>query len=108
MFVSEFWNDMFKAGPGEAKFEVVDSYGDVYEATVIDVHRRARDPWGEAFQGEEECYIIFQTDDGRFFKKTGYESSYDENDIDWDDEYYVVREVFGEVKTVTTFVPKGN
>lgn len=42
---------------------------------------RERDSYGEAYEGEGECYLIFEVD-GKFFKKHGYESSYD-SDVDW-------------------------
>jgi hypothetical protein len=72
-------------------------------ATVVELRRRERDRYGEGFEGDGGCYVIFQVGN-RFFKKKFWESSYSENDVNfYNDE---VEEVFGEVKTVTTFIPK--
>jgi hypothetical protein len=71
-------------------------------ATVVEVVRRARDSYGEGYEGEGSGYLIFQVGN-RYFKKTFYESSYSDEITFWDND---VEEVFGQVKTVMTFIPK--
>ena len=100
MYLSDNWNQMFEEGAG-SKHEVVPvTTGN--EAEVLEVSGRPRDKYGEAYQDDDECYIIFRVGD-RFFKKTGYESSYGDEERSWNGP---VTEVFGETKTVTVFVPK--
>lgn len=72
-------------------------------ATVVFIQRRDRDSYGEGFEGDGSSgYFIFQVGN-RFFKKSFHESSFNEMDLDfWDDPI----EVFGEVKTEITFIPK--
>lgn len=99
MYVSNNWTEMFEAGIG-SKHSVA-PLDNTVEATVVDVKGRLRDPHGEAFEGDDECHIVFQVGD-RFFMKTGSESSYEE-EFDWDGP---ITEVFGETKTVTIFKRK--
>lgn len=100
MYATNDWDELFRGGLGY----VADVYPLVNpgQATVVEIHERATDGYGEPLQGEDEIYIIFEVD-GRFFKKTGSQGSYDEN-RSWDGS---VREVFGSTKTITVFVPKG-
>lgn len=100
MYLSNNWNDMFDSGAGSKHKVVPSNVSD--EAEVLEVKGRYRDPYGEALQGDEECYIIFRVGE-RFFKKTGWESSYGDEDRHWDGP---VTEVFGSTKTITVFVPK--
>lgn len=98
MYVSNNWDRLYEAGAGTVhKVAPVDQS---LNATILEVRSRPKDPEGEAYQYDDECYIIFQVGD-RFFKKTGTESSYDEERY-WDGP---VVEVFGTTKTVTVFVP---
>lgn len=102
MYVANDWDKMFDAGVGST--HNVSPLSNTVQAKVVEVHSRNRDPYGEAYQDDDEPYIIFEVD-GRFFKKTGYESSYSEDDRSWEGD---VTEVFGTTKTVTVFVPKGS
>jgi hypothetical protein len=101
MYTTDNWNRLFRGGVGSTHKVVPLAQGT--EATVLEVHERPSDNYGEYFQGDDEVYIIFQVGD-RFFKKTGRMDSYDEI-LTWDGP---VTEVFGTTKTVTVFVPKGN
>lgn len=49
--------------------------------SFVEFNGRERDSYGEAYEGEGECFLIF-SDGDKFYKKHGYESSY-ENDVDW-------------------------
>lgn len=100
MYVANDWDKLFQGGVGTTHKVVPVATGT--DAVILEVHGRPKDQYGEAMQGDEECYIIFQVGD-RFFKKTGYEDSYDEERT-WNGP---VVEVFGTTKTVTVFVPAG-
>lgn len=99
MYVSNDWDELFDGGVGST--HKVTPLSTTVDCEVLEIHARPRDRWGEAEQGEDECYIIFRVGD-RFFKKTGFESSYDE-DRSWNGD---VTEVFGSTKTITIFEPR--
>lgn len=99
MYASNEW-DRLDYRPAGTKFKV-NELGPVVEAELVEFSHREKDRWNEPIQGEDECHIIFKVGD-RYFKKTGYESSYDEV-ISWNGE---VIEVFPETKTVYEFRSK--
>jgi hypothetical protein len=101
MYTTDNWDAMFRSGLGSKHNVVPLAQGT--EATVVEVHNRPTDGYGDYLQSEDEIYVIFQVGN-RFFKKTGRMDSYDEI-RSWDGP---VTEVFGTTKTVIVFVPKGN
>lgn len=101
MYIAKNWDAMVYGGVGSThSVSPLPVTEDI--ATVVHVERRARDSYGEGYEGEGAGYLIFQVGT-RFFKKNFYESSYHDEITFWDDD---VEEVKGEVKTVMTFVPK--
>lgn len=73
-------------------------------ATVVEVRRRARDEDGEGYEGDwGNSYVIFKVGN-RFFKKSFSEGSFNDRDLYFYDDD--VEEVYGEVKTVMTFIPR--
>lgn len=68
------------------------------EATVVEVVNRESDSFGEYYEGDGEISLVFRVGD-RYFRKTGYQSSYGE-DRSWDGE---IVEVFPETRTITAF-----
>jgi hypothetical protein len=101
LYTTENWDSMVDNGVGSTHtVKPISMTEDT--ATVVFIKRRDRDRYGEAYEGDNECFLIFQVGN-RFFKQKFGESSYH------DDEFYFYdapEEVFGEVKTVITFVPK--
>jgi hypothetical protein len=103
MYTAKNW-DLFVLNGVGSKHEVEPVPTTGFTATVVDLRRRERDEDGEGYEGgDPNCYVIFQVGD-RFFRRYFSESSFDENELWW---YKDVEEVFGEVKTTTTFKLKG-
>ena len=102
MYTTNNWEALVNQGVGSTHtVKPISTNEEV--ATVVEIKRRERDSYGEAYEGEGDAYVIFQVG-SRFFRKKFWESSYNEYDLTfWDDE---PEEVFGQVKTTTIFVPK--
>ena len=103
MYKANDWEEMVLGGVGSTH-KVTPLATTEETATVVEVKRRERDSYSEGYEGEGGGYVIFQVGD-RFFKKEFYESSFNEYFSFWDDD---VEEVYGEVRSVMTFVPKEN
>jgi hypothetical protein len=96
MYVANNWETLFSARLG-TKHKVYPTY-DPQEAEVV-VRQGATDEGDGGTYGE--CYLVFKVTDSdgneRFFKKTGYETSYGDDERVWDGE---VIEVFPKTKVV--------
>ena len=103
MYTTKNWDALVFQGVG-SKHTVKPLPVTEDEATVVFIQRRPRDEDGEGYEGGAICYVIFQVGN-RFFKKEFSEGSFNENDLYfWENS--PVEEVFGEVQTTITFVPK--
>lgn len=103
MYETKNWNALVFQGVG-SKHQVKPLPVTEDTATVVDIRRRERDDDGEGYEGDwGTCYVIFQVGD-RFFRKSFSESSFNENDLWWNDD---IEEVQGEVTTTTVFKLKG-
>lgn len=101
MYTTKNWDALVFGGVG-SKHEVKPEAVVGTEATVVEVVRRARDSYGEGYEGDSGGYVIFQVGD-RFFRRNFSESSFDESELFW---WADVEEVFGEVETTIAFRPK--
>jgi hypothetical protein len=99
MYVAQDWESLRPASVGR-KFKV-NELGPTVDAELIEFNTRPLDYSGEPIQGEDECSLIFRVGD-RYFRKTGYQSSYYE-EFKWNGD---VTEVFPEEKVVMTFRSK--
>ena len=80
-------------------YEFNTAYG---PARVVEVTRRDRDSWGEAYEGDSsQCSVtLYFVNQARYFEWVGYESSYTPDvDYEFADHY----EVFPETKTITSY-----
>lgn len=93
MFVSNEWDRLFQGN----NIKVTPEY-DSTTAEFVEAKHREKDHYGDYIQDEGEIHVIFKVGD-RYFKKTGYQSSYGD-DRDWDG---YVTEVFPQTKTFTVF-----
>jgi hypothetical protein len=69
------------------------------EAEFVEFNGRERDSWGEAYEGDSECSLIFKVG-SRYFVKYGNEDSYG-SDIYW--EFGEIKEVFPKTVTKTVY-----
>lgn len=93
MFASDNWDDLWDDGS-----TWVVPAGDQTEAVLVFKKEREKDHYGEYIQDEGEVYMIFEVN-GRYFKKTGYQSSYGYDRV-WDGP---VTEVHKVTKTIEVY-----
>lgn len=96
MYAANSWDELWEKGK-----TLVTPLTDTTTAVLVSKTERETDSYGDFIQGEGEVSMVFQVGD-RFFKKTGYQGSYDD-ERSWDGG---VSEVFPVERTVVTYVSK--
>lgn len=95
MYISDNWDTLYSGRDTNVAMPT-------QTAKFVEKTERATDSYGNYFADDSSIYVIFEVD-GRFFRKQGYQSSYN-NERTWEGP---VVEVFPKTKTVTVYETGG-
>lgn len=92
------WLNIWNGGTEEFYLD-----GSLRKVSFVQQEPRERDSYGEAYQDDSEAGLIVKDEEGNYYRKECYESSYT-TDVEFED-YHAIRRVQAHPRTVIDWKP---